>query len=146
MEKVRPWCGQPSDRGRLRNRTEERRGHRSKFKVSIMIHVTVRGWRRTLASGEWDYTILVDATSSEGFSSSLYYLQYPLIILFPLIIKYLSTSTVLLPTATALAIGPVCACLCAYGQWHLNWMTSDRDVWQAGSCWSSLGQVRRSRT
>jgi len=21
MEKVRPWCGQPSDRGRLRNRT-----------------------------------------------------------------------------------------------------------------------------
>jgi len=25
MEKVRPWCGQPSDRGRLRNRTE--RGH-----------------------------------------------------------------------------------------------------------------------
>jgi len=25
MEKVRPWCGQPSDRGRLRNRTEH--GH-----------------------------------------------------------------------------------------------------------------------
>ena len=23
MEKVRPWCGQPSDRGRLKNRTEE---------------------------------------------------------------------------------------------------------------------------
>ena len=22
MEKVRPWCGQPSDRGRLRNRTD----------------------------------------------------------------------------------------------------------------------------
>ena len=22
MEKVRPWCGQPSDRGRLKNRTE----------------------------------------------------------------------------------------------------------------------------
>jgi len=22
MEKARPWCGQPSDRGRLRNRTE----------------------------------------------------------------------------------------------------------------------------
>jgi len=22
MEKVRPWCGQPSDLGRLRNRTE----------------------------------------------------------------------------------------------------------------------------
>jgi len=23
MEKVRPWCGQPSDLGRLRNRTEQ---------------------------------------------------------------------------------------------------------------------------
>jgi len=23
MEKVRPWCGQPSGRGRLKNRTEE---------------------------------------------------------------------------------------------------------------------------
>jgi len=22
MEKVRPWCGQPSDRGRLKNKTE----------------------------------------------------------------------------------------------------------------------------
>jgi len=25
MEKVRPWCGQPSDRGRLKNRTGARR-------------------------------------------------------------------------------------------------------------------------
>ena len=25
MEKVRPWCGQPSDRGRLKNRTEQYR-------------------------------------------------------------------------------------------------------------------------
>jgi len=24
MEKVCPWCGQPSDRGRLRNRTEQK--------------------------------------------------------------------------------------------------------------------------
>ena len=23
MEKARPWCGQPSDRGRLKNRTEQ---------------------------------------------------------------------------------------------------------------------------
>jgi len=23
MEKVRPWCGQPSDRGRLKNRTDQ---------------------------------------------------------------------------------------------------------------------------
>jgi len=25
MENMHPWCGQPSDRGRLRNRTEEKR-------------------------------------------------------------------------------------------------------------------------
>ena len=25
MEKVRPWCGQLSDRGRLKNRTEQKR-------------------------------------------------------------------------------------------------------------------------
>jgi len=24
MEKVRAWCGQPSDRGRLKNRTEQK--------------------------------------------------------------------------------------------------------------------------
>ena len=23
MDKVRPWCGQPSDQGRLKNRTEQ---------------------------------------------------------------------------------------------------------------------------
>ena len=28
MEKVRPWCGRPSDRGRLKNRTDLR-SHRS---------------------------------------------------------------------------------------------------------------------
>jgi len=28
MEKVRPWCGQPSDRGRLKNRTEQAQGRR----------------------------------------------------------------------------------------------------------------------
>jgi len=27
MEKVHPWCGQPSDRGRLKNRTEQNRAH-----------------------------------------------------------------------------------------------------------------------
>jgi len=29
MEKVRPWCGQPSDLGRLKNRTEYRNAGRS---------------------------------------------------------------------------------------------------------------------
>ena len=28
MEKVLPWCGQPSDRGRLKNRTEQNRSMR----------------------------------------------------------------------------------------------------------------------
>jgi len=32
MEKVRPWCGQPSDRGRLKNRTEQY-GNIQKFAV-----------------------------------------------------------------------------------------------------------------
>jgi len=27
MEKVRPWCGQPSDQGRLKNRTEQDKYH-----------------------------------------------------------------------------------------------------------------------
>jgi len=27
MEKVRPWCGQPSDRGRLKNRNRNRNLH-----------------------------------------------------------------------------------------------------------------------
>jgi len=31
MQKVRPWCGQPSDRGRLKNRTE----HRCLFWASV---------------------------------------------------------------------------------------------------------------
>jgi len=30
MEKVRPWCGQPSERGRLKNRTEQVIGWSSK--------------------------------------------------------------------------------------------------------------------
>ena len=28
MEKVRPWCGQPSDRGRLKNRNRSYIGHK----------------------------------------------------------------------------------------------------------------------
>jgi len=31
MEKVRPWCGQPSDGGRLRNRTEQNGGYGCNF-------------------------------------------------------------------------------------------------------------------
>jgi len=39
MEKVRPWCGQPSDRGRLNNRTEQ-----SRFKLSISVHCHSVSW------------------------------------------------------------------------------------------------------
>jgi len=33
MEKVRPWCGQPSDRGRLKNRTEQDHAKRSFYRA-----------------------------------------------------------------------------------------------------------------
>jgi len=36
MEKVRPWCGQPSDRGRLRNRTEENRRFREIYVMKTL--------------------------------------------------------------------------------------------------------------
>jgi len=35
MEKVRPWCGQPSDRGRLMNRTEQNLGKPAPEKYTI---------------------------------------------------------------------------------------------------------------
>ena len=34
MEKVRPWCGQPSDRGRLKIRTDQRA-----FRPSVYLSV-----------------------------------------------------------------------------------------------------------
>ena len=44
MEKVRPWRGQPSDRGRLRNRTEHTREHTRgrvppHFSCTVVAHV-----------------------------------------------------------------------------------------------------------
>ena len=42
MEKVRPWCGQPSDRGRLKNRTETGRSKiRSASERGLCIRVTL---------------------------------------------------------------------------------------------------------
>ena len=38
MEKVRPWCGQPSDRGRLKNRTEHGRDTKSRQWPKITVH------------------------------------------------------------------------------------------------------------
>ena len=36
MEKVRPWCGQPSDRGQLKNRTELLDGWLGSRVVSVL--------------------------------------------------------------------------------------------------------------
>ena len=49
MEKVRPWCGQPSDRGQLQNRTEQnythlaaRRAGRSAPAVTSLLAASLR--------------------------------------------------------------------------------------------------------
>jgi len=44
MEKVRPWCGQPSDRGRLRNRTELIYRPRRDERLSWPSWLTYSGW------------------------------------------------------------------------------------------------------
>jgi len=44
MEKVRPWCGQPSDRGRLKNKTEQ-----SDNIISIASHVRIHRQVRPIA-------------------------------------------------------------------------------------------------
>ena len=45
MEKVRPWCGQPSDRGRLRNRTEHLLAFCASEAILRLRYVTLRYWR-----------------------------------------------------------------------------------------------------
>ena len=49
MEKVRPWCGQPWDRERLKNRTERR------FSFKAAYPRTARDWR-SLSSSSSDVT------------------------------------------------------------------------------------------
>jgi len=48
MEKVRSWCGQPSDRGRLKNRTEQifssidhEKMHKNKYFTSVLTNITI---------------------------------------------------------------------------------------------------------
>jgi len=48
MEKVRPWCGQPSNRGRLKNRTELF-ASRTKYQTEQMRVVGVFAWSLTSA-------------------------------------------------------------------------------------------------
>jgi len=43
-EKVRPWCGQPSDRGRLKKRTGRRKSWAKRHKLARLGHAaTTRG-------------------------------------------------------------------------------------------------------
>ena len=61
MEKVRPWCGQPSDRGRLKNRTEQICVYlRTVFKPALLTDVCCRTAVRGL-----DATILRLPVSSD---------------------------------------------------------------------------------
>ena len=62
MEKVRPWCGQPSDRGRLKNRTEH---HSSLTDVhSAVLHL--------LYGTPW---LLLFVHSLQSFNRSKYHLK-----------------------------------------------------------------------
>ena len=45
MEKVRPWCGQPSDRGRLKNRTEQIKLTRVGFRAHVKIASRIVSYR-----------------------------------------------------------------------------------------------------
>ena len=61
MEKIRPWCGQPSDRGRLKNRTEQICVYlRTVFKPALLTDVFCRTAVRGL-----DATILRLPVSSD---------------------------------------------------------------------------------
>jgi len=44
MEKVRPWCGQPSDRRRLLNRTERTEHCMYSYHISIITAEMDMGW------------------------------------------------------------------------------------------------------
>ena len=51
MKKVRSWCGQPSDRGRLKNRTEQCSDMlkewwdiSTRFVANLLLSLTVKNW------------------------------------------------------------------------------------------------------
>ena len=65
MEKVRPWCGQPSDRGRLRNRTEQATSHQRikrkysyhwflRNRLSLQVQQLIQVWIRSPAAKVWN--------------------------------------------------------------------------------------------
>jgi len=49
MEKVRPWCGQPSDRGRLKNRNRSYTGHKH---IQTVVNETILASTRSSAIAE----------------------------------------------------------------------------------------------
>jgi len=54
MEKVRPWCGQSSDRGRLKNRTEVTP------QSSVLLHFAQNHWHPSLLITKSKLTILAN--------------------------------------------------------------------------------------
>ena len=55
MEKVRPWCGQPSDRGRLKNRTEQNRTedqHATLLCIYVLTYLRASNLAKLAASTE----------------------------------------------------------------------------------------------
>jgi len=68
MEKVRPRCGQPSDRGRLRNRIEQSESRRQSTRVAATVRrrVVTTVVRPTCESGRGDRPVLSVGADREG--------------------------------------------------------------------------------
>jgi len=52
MEKVRPWCGQPSDRGRLKNRNNSIAEHLRNDDLLYYTFITQSAGKRIFKIGE----------------------------------------------------------------------------------------------
>ena len=79
MEKVRPWCGQPSDRGRLRNRTEHSvmNQRRRQFHVSAMHKIETACMHQVLeVQRQWNKLKLVRTTGIAELGMSSIFVTY----------------------------------------------------------------------
>jgi len=72
MEKVRPWCGQPSDRGRLRNRTEQISDLPSRVVVEFVLEAGATGRALDFAIGRSRVQILREATLRTNLGQNVY--------------------------------------------------------------------------
>ena len=68
MEKVRPWCGQPSDRGRLKNRTEPTVYGSGRPTTAVVVVVLVVTGKQTEAD---DCFVTRPRSSSRGRTSQM---------------------------------------------------------------------------